>query len=245
MHTIIAVSGFLSEKSDLVGKWTPLREIAGHGAQYSLRWESRHLVALGEAFAAFGTKHLGKKALEYWAKRATRFAGEALRWPAMLLHAADLIDNPWSIAKDRAEKAGVLLGEALMQNAQGGRPVSLIGYSLGARVIFFALEHLAMKKAAGLVDHAILLGAAAPADPTRWNHASSVVAGRLVNGFSTSDWVLGLLYRSAAFTNDVAGLRAIDSEAVESIDLTTLAPGHTHYFPIPTEVLRRLRVHEL
>jgi len=39
--------------------------------------------------------------------------------------------------------SGEALAEILMERVQGKRPVTLVGYSLGARVIFYALEALA------------------------------------------------------------------------------------------------------
>ena len=64
-------------------------------------------------------------------------------------------------------------------------------------MIFFALEALAQRGAEGqgIVANAVLLGAACPNDAARWEAVRNTVAGRLVNGFSTNDWVLGFLYR--------------------------------------------------
>lgn len=53
----------------------------------------------------------------------------ALAWPSAFLTASYLIDNPWSIAASRADKAGVILAEALLLRPHGHRPVTLIGYS--------------------------------------------------------------------------------------------------------------------
>jgi hypothetical protein len=60
-----------------------------------------------------------------------------------VLQAGDLVDNPWTLGLDRARKAGKALAEALRRGAQGRRPVTLIGYSLGALVIFTCLQELA------------------------------------------------------------------------------------------------------
>ncbi|KAL5099520.1 hypothetical protein RYX36_003847 [Vicia faba] len=67
----------------------------------------------------------------------------ALAWPAALLSVTEFIDSTWSIAIDRSDKAGKLLADVLLRGLQGNRPVTLIGYSLGARVIFKCLECLA------------------------------------------------------------------------------------------------------
>jgi len=76
--------------------------------------------------------------------------------------------------------------------------VTLIGYSMGARLIFHALLCMAEHhgdKARGLVDDVILLGGTMAVDPDEWRLVRSVVCGRLVNAYSTRDWLLALLYR--------------------------------------------------
>lgn len=39
-----------------------------------------------------------------------------------------------------------MLADLLARRVHGNRPVVLVGYSFGARVIFMALEHLAKRK---------------------------------------------------------------------------------------------------
>ena len=63
-----------------------------------------------------------------------------------------LIDNPWSNALDRAKGAGKVLADVLLHRNLGVRPITLIGFSLGARVIFYALLELAKHKAFGIVQ---------------------------------------------------------------------------------------------
>lgn len=43
----------------------------------------------------------------------------------------------------------------------------------------------------------MLLGTPVSMRPERWRMARSAVAGRLVNGFSRRDWILGLVYRGS------------------------------------------------
>ena len=46
-----------------------------------------------------------------------------------LVGAASIIDNPWSMAIDRADKGGILLANALLERQHGHRPVTLVGWS--------------------------------------------------------------------------------------------------------------------
>lgn len=60
-----------------------------------------------------------------------------------------MIDHAWVVALDRAQKAGVLLAQTLMAGGHGDRPVILVGYSMGARLIFHCLLELCRHNAKG------------------------------------------------------------------------------------------------
>ena len=142
-----------------------------------------------------------------------------------------LIDNPWSNALDRAKAAGHVLADVLIARSLGVRPITLIGFSLGARLIFYCLVELAKKKALGIVQDVFLLGATVTAPARTWAECRSVVAGRFVNGFARNDWILGYLFRATTGgINTVAGLRPVDNvPALENVDLTDKIAGHTSY----------------
>jgi len=90
---------------------------------------------------------------------------------------------------NRAVQAGQLLAHVLASGAHGGRPVTLVGYSMGARLVFHCLLELAALRARGVVEAAALLGAPVRADRRGvWAAARAAVAGRLVNGYSSHDW---------------------------------------------------------
>ena len=48
---------------------------------------------------------------------------------------------------------------------------------------------------AGIVENAVLLGAPLSLRRERWAMARAAVSGRLINGYSRNDWILGLVYR--------------------------------------------------
>ena len=58
------------------------------------------------------------------------------------------------------------------------RPVTLVGYSMGARLIYHCLLELARFNGRGIVESAILLGTTVTIIPERFQMARSVVAGR-------------------------------------------------------------------
>ena len=142
-----------------------------------------------------------------------------------------LIDNPWSNALDRAKSAGSVLAEVLLHRHLGVRPITLIGFSLGARVIFYALLELAKKGAFGIVQDVFLLGATVTAPLRTWLEVRSVVSGRFVNGYARNDWVLNYLFRATSGgLNTVAGLRPVqDVPGLENVDVTDKIAGHMSY----------------
>lgn len=142
-----------------------------------------------------------------------------------------LIDNPWSNALDRSYAAGLVLADTLIARHAGVRPISLIGFSLGARVIFYALEELAKQKAYGIVDEVYLFGATVTASKQTWLQVRSVVAGKFVNGFATSDWLLAYLFRlTSGGLDTVAGMRPVENvPGLENVDVTDMIQGHLSY----------------
>jgi pimeloyl-ACP methyl ester carboxylesterase len=153
-----------------------------------------------------------------------------------------LIDNPWNNALDRAKAAGSVLADILVRRHLGVRPVTLIGFSLGARVIFYALIELARQKAFGVVQDVILLGATLTAPQKTWFQVRSVVSGRFVNGFSRSDWVLNYLFRATSGgVGTVAGLGPVENvPGLENVDVTDKVAGHTSYRTIMPLILDQL-----
>ena len=142
-----------------------------------------------------------------------------------------LIDNPWSNALDRAKSAGSVLADVLIRRYLGVRPITLIGFSLGSRVIFYALVELAKKGMYGIVQDVILLGATVTAPLSTWLEVRSVVSGRFVNGYARNDWVLNYLFRATSGgLNTVAGLRAVQNVPdLENVDVTDKIAGHMSY----------------
>lgn len=90
---------------------------------------------------------------------------------------------------------------------------------------------------------AILLGAPVPVNAAEWAAARGVVAGRLVNGYCRTDWVLGYLYRAHGMSSSVAGIQAVGVAGVEDVELTTLVGGHAKYGRRLREILQEVNFH--
>ncbi|KAF7661333.1 hypothetical protein LDENG_00263810 [Lucifuga dentata] len=231
LHLTVAVTGWLcsGKYSSFQAPWCSLGEC---GEQYCLVWESRFLRDLGSAMALLLdglVSMVAQEALKY-----TVLSGiiTALTWPASLLAAASVIDNPWCVCLSRSAEVGKHLAQVLRSRQQGKRPVSLIGFSLGARVIYFCLQELANDQGSeGVVEDVVLLGAPVDGSEKAWERIARVVAGKIVNGYCRGDWLLGFLYRSSAAQLSVAGLQPINVQdrRIINVDLSSVVKGHLDY----------------
>ncbi|XP_077975964.1 transmembrane and coiled-coil domain-containing protein 4-like isoform X2 [Styela clava] len=232
LNITIAISGWLSSTQghgDFAIPWTTLRQ--SH-EQYYVVWESEHLIRLGSALEYILDSLVTVAANE--ALKYTVLSGlvAAVAWPASLLGAASVIDNPWSVCLQRATQVGKELAEVLLSRQHGHRPVTLVGYSLGARVIFHCLEEMAKRKNhSGIIEDVYLLGAPVTGSAEKWAEFSTVIAGHITNGYCRSDWLLKFLYRSSSRQTEVAGLQPVELEnrRMINIDLTSVVEGHLDY----------------
>ncbi|KAI4713908.1 hypothetical protein J4E89_001357 [Alternaria sp. Ai002NY15] len=228
LRVSIGVSGWLSSPSDVSKPWEVVD--SGTTEPFALRFELDAMLRLGNSLndVLFGYAFDG---VTYTVVSRTLLGAlYAGLWPLGLVKAASVLDNPFLVALARADKAGKVLAHALIDGVQGKRPVTLTGYSVGARVVYACLIELAEQHAFGLVESAVLMGTPAPANSKRWRRIRSVVAGRVVNVHSTEDYVLGFLYRSAKLQVGVAGLQKIENvHGVENFDVSKLVSGHDQY----------------
>ncbi|KAK3150253.1 hypothetical protein QOZ80_3AG0230870 [Eleusine coracana subsp. coracana] len=237
----IFVSGFAFDEDDFLKPWEGWKD---NLERYILQWESKHIIAVSTAIQDWLTSRLAMELMKQGAMR-TVLSGllAAFAWPATLLAAADFIDSKWSVAIDRSDKAGKMLAEVLLKGLQGNRPVTLVGFSLGARVIFKCLQELALSSDnEGLVERVVLLGAPVSVKGERWEPARKMVAGRFVNVYSRDDWILGVTFRASLLTQGLAGIQAIDVPGVENVDVTELVDGHSSYLSAAQQILEHLEI---
>lgn len=90
-----------------------------------------------------------------------------------------------------------------------------------------------------------MLGTPVAVRAERWAMARSVVAGRLINGYSRKDWLLAVVYRGAnGFIKDAAGLMPIAIPGIENVNLTGLVQGHFEYTDKVGEILDFINLYE-
>lgn len=238
LRVTICVSGWLTEKEEVVKPW----RVLGTGAEvFALKYELEALLNLGNAMDGMVTSAAWGYAQKELISR-TIFADLAgAMWPMALMKVSRVLDNPYSVAKARSEKAGAVLADALINKAQGERPVTLIGYSMGAKLIYTCLQKLAKRKAFGLVENVVLMGAPTPSDTSDWRVLRSVVSGRLVNVYSENDYVLGFMYRTSALQYGVAGLQPVEGlPGIENVDVSEDVKGHLKYRYLVGAILKKI-----
>lgn len=238
LRVTIGITGWLTSKEEVV---TPWRILSPDSEVFALRWELEALLNLGNSITAMISTSAWGYAKKELIKRSIFAELMSAMWPLAVLQISRVVDNPFSVARSRSEKAGEVLADALINKAQGERPVTLVGYSLGARVIYSCLMSLAKRRAFGLVESVVLIGAPTPSDTADWRIIRSVVASRMVNIYSSNDLILGFLYRTSSIQYGIAGLQKIEGlPSVENVDVSETVSGHLRYRYLVGAILKKI-----
>lgn len=237
LRVTVGINGWLLSEDEVTKPW---RVLGDDTEAFALRYEMDSLVKLGHALEDMVSSYAWSVLKIEILRRTVLATLWAALWPIQILKLAAGVDNPFNLAKNRSEKAGRILADALINKVQGERPVTLIGYSLGARVIYFCLKTLAERKAFGLVDSVVFIGAPIPSNRSHWQEMRSVVAGKLFNVYSENDYILAFLYRATSIQLGIAGLQGVDDiEGVENLDLSDEVRGHLRYPDLIAKILTR------
>lgn len=245
LRVTIGITGWLTDPEQVSSPWRVISKSTSE--PFALRWELEALLNLGNSLDSMvSSAAWGYAKSELISRTVFAAAAQAMAWPLAIMSIGRVVDNPFSIARSRAEKAGEVLADALINKAQGERPVTLIGYSLGARVIYACLQSLAKRGAFGLIESAVFIGAPCPSDSADWRAMRTVVSGRLVNVYSENDFVLKFLYRTSSMQLGVAGLRkVVGLPSVENVDVSETVNGHLRYRYLVGSILSKIGFEDL
>jgi hypothetical protein len=241
LNLILTISGWMTGKVDDVRlPYSTVDPIMGD--IYSLLWEPEMLRSMGDTINILATEALTQTVQQILGSTILITLMAALQLPVVLSKLAYLIDNPWSVSLDRANAAGLILADSLIDRHLGQRPITLVGFSLGSRVIFSCLKELSHRGAYGLIQNVYMFGSPVVASKDEYLRARSVVAGRFLNGYSSGDWILGYLFRmTAGGIMAVAGLAPVQGvPGVENIDVSTWVKGHMAYRAAMPRLLREV-----
>ncbi|KAI2471788.1 DUF726-domain-containing protein [Annulohypoxylon bovei var. microspora] len=238
MRVTIGVSGMLTDRDNFIDPW----KVLGHeNESYVMRYEVEALKKMGNSLEAALQTFPGHNAKKQMASVNIFDRLREALWPVGIVKVSKVIDNPWCIGVVRAEKAGVVLADILVNRLYGERPVSLVGYSLGARVIYACLMALNDKKAFGLVENVLMIGAPFLTEVRSISTLKSVVAGRLINVYSDQDYMLGFLYRNCHWNLGIAGLQPIRGVPfVENLNMSGIVTNHLQYPYLIGYILNRV-----
>lgn len=163
---------------------------------------------------------------------------ESLRPAPVVAYSWDS-DLDWGPAKETADANAAPLADWLTEWADGdGRPVHVVGYSLGARVTGEALRLLADADRTDAVASVSLFGGAVPNETVgqdgRYGPALAAVDGPVTNFHNVDDRVLGWLYRLSDRTQAVGRTGLPDSATAPAgytdVDVTDSVADHYSYF---------------
>ncbi|OCT45050.1 DUF726 domain protein [Cladophialophora carrionii] len=241
LNLILTISGWMTGKVDDVRlPYSTVDPIMGD--IYSLLWEPEMLRSMGDTINILATEALTQTVQQILGSTILITLMAALQLPVVLSKLAYLIDNPWSVSLDRATAAGLILADSLIDRHLGQRPITLVGFSLGSRVIFSCLKELSHRGAYGLIQNVYMFGSPVVASKDEYLRARSVVSGRFLNGYSSGDWILGYLFRmTAGGIMAVAGLAPVQGvPGVENIDVSPWVKGHMAYRAAMPRLLREV-----
>lgn len=228
---VVVANGFLTDgMSERWGHWKSIVDDRyADSPVYRVMWGSKELRDFGilgvNAVGKAGGTAVMKAAAAVGTKAGARFLGSVA---GPLMAATDLAKNPWHVAKSRADKTGVILGDLLART--DAESYVLIGHSLGARVMAIAAEGLGSKPNGPRVESAHLLGAAI-GTKRNTNALTSAVKDAVYCYHSTNDSILKYVYKTAQAGETAAGLIGFkfSSDKLQNIDVSESVRTHFDY----------------
>lgn len=240
-NLIITVSGWMNGAMDDVRlPFSTVDPVMGD--MFSLLWEPEMLQSMGQTIGILASEALTTSIQQILGATILTALMSAIQLPMALSKLSYILDNPWNVSLDRAWKAGKILADTLISGNMGVRPITLVGFSLGSRLIYSCLIELANRGGYGLIENVILLGNPAAVKYEQITLARSVVSGKFINGYSKNDWILGYLFRATGGgLLTVAGLSPIENiPGVENFDCTSFIEGHMSYRQSIPRILKAL-----
>ncbi|KAF4952072.1 hypothetical protein FSARC_12737 [Fusarium sarcochroum] len=230
VNLIVTVSGWLTGKVDDVRlPFSTVDPVMGD--LYSVLFEPEMLRSMGDTINILATEALTQSIQQILGTTILAALMSAIQLPIILTKLAYLIDNPWAVSLDRATSAGKILADSLLERNLGTRPITLVGFSIGARVVFSCLQELSKKGAVGIIQNVYMFGSPIVVKKEEYLKAKTVISGRFVNAYNRNDWILGYLFRlTSGGIRRIAGLAPVeDCPFVENMDVTDLVKGHMDY----------------
>lgn len=232
-RSILFTNGFLCAKKDSCVEWKRgLRGRFDDANWYFIKWESSSKHAIGRYLSGATGQMVTATFVKGLARAGSKKFGQVLNPYAMIGTVLGATANDWHVSMVKAMKTGALLADIIARAPQ--KHYILMGHSLGARAIYYALLALSTRTAP-VVDTVYLLGGAVGrTDTSGWEQAARALqpGGRIYNCYSQNAKVLGVLYRAAnAGLSDPIGIGPVTarSSTIFNVDCSNLIGGHNEW----------------
>ncbi|PQZ92295.1 hypothetical protein CQ018_12385 [Arthrobacter sp. MYb227] len=226
---VVVCNGFLSESGRGWGEWRNIiTQRYPDSPVYRVHWGAKELKNLAYFGGGAAARVIGAPAVQQVAARAAKLAAKKLGPIAPALLVADLVKNPWHVAKIRAEKTGAILADLIARTTEDS--FVLVGHSLGARAMVFAAQALNTKTDGPRIESMHLLGAAIGAKGD-WKSLAEGVNGTVYNYHSTNDGVLKSIYPVAQAGQTAAGRSGFMPvvKGLKNVDVSEKVKAHSDY----------------
>ncbi|MEZ5249983.1 MAG: DUF726 domain-containing protein [Ilumatobacteraceae bacterium] len=226
---VIVCNGFLTEGDVGWGEWRAIiTQRYPDSPIYRVHWGAKELRDLSAMLGSGAVKAAGPAAIKSAAVHASKAAVKKLAPIAPALVAGQLAKNPWHVAKNRANKTGVVIADLLARTEASS--YVLVGHSLGARAMVFAAQTLSTKADGPRLEAVHLLGAAIRGKGD-WESLTARVDDAVYNYHSTHDDVLRYAYKIAEVGHTAAGLSGFTPPGpkLKNIDVSDCVDGHSAY----------------
>lgn len=224
LQKVILINGFLKSQDELFQDWlTAYQEIPNHYELYGLIWSSQS----PEDFI----KHFIPSSPSSFLSRKLLLA--------KLVHT--MVTNPWHVSMKKAQDTGELLGNILHHT--DGPTYTLVGHSLGCRVIYYALDFLRFFPEKR-VHNIILLGGAMGNQAQDWEAVTQSITGKIYNCYSRHDEMLHKGYNIATLKMSAPiGYYPIASEheKIINLDFSDIINSHHDWKAQYSKVYQRLK----
>jgi hypothetical protein len=226
---VVVANGFLTQGDK--ERWGGWRAIVDgrypDSPVYRVRWGAKELKDLSVLGAGALGKASGVALVKGAAATASKAGAKLLgKTVAPALLAADIAKNPWHVAKNRADKTGVIVGDLLARTET--EAYVLIGHSLGARAMVVAAQTMGTKPNGPRIHTAHLLGTAIGAK-SDWDSLTAAVEEAVYGYHSTNDNVLRLLYKAAQAGQTAAGLTGFTPASTKLVNVDVSEHVKTHF----------------
>ena len=233
LSSILVISGLFSQLDDMHEAW---KGIGTSSSIYGLRWQAGFLpLSISKSLSNATSSMLGTLVamIDYSVAAAPSLLVGGTAAIASLGLSATLALGLTFISEFamyclQASRTGRQLAAHLQSQVFGQLPVTLIGFSLGCRVIYYCLKELYNSSSEKChIQDVILLGGAAENKPTTWKRLQKCVSGRIVNVYSCNDSILRYFYQTAMVGRlPPIGLGPVHCVGMENYDASSYVGSH-------------------